>query len=99
MDNNIQKYLFGLEWCLKLYSTGKFIAYDYVYTGISLHPLSLLMCLNLGKLFNKISTIKKIPSEIYPVVVLPYHAKELIPKKYHHIMDTKLKYIYDEEFC
>lgn len=44
-------------------------------------------------------TYVPIPSDIYTVIVLPYSAKFLIPQKFHKLLDTKLKYLYDEENC
>lgn len=99
-NRNIYEYLYGLQWCLKLYSTGEYMSYDYIYVGESIHPMALFLYL-VGKLEEKIEfpieKYEKIPSDIYTILVTPYSMKYLIPKKYHQIVETKLKYIYDDK--
>lgn len=101
-DYNINDYLVGIRWCMSLYSTGNYASYDYIYSGKSMHPTSIVLYIQLNEI-NKIDLVKtpceKIPSELYTILVLPSSAKYLIPKKYHELLETDLKYIYDEEHC
>jgi len=101
-NTHVKDYLYGLSWCIHLYATGNYLDYDYLYFGESIHPMSIIVYL-MKNGFDNIKLEQQInhpiPSEIYPVLVLPYSAKTLIPKKYHFIIDKKLMFMYDEEFC
>lgn len=102
---NAEDYLYGLSWCIHLYATGNYLDYDYLYPGDSVHPTCIIQYFMQQKIHNmcNIKLIEKvckpIPSDIYPVVVLPHMAMSLVPKKYHEIIKNKLMYMYDEEFC
>lgn len=101
-DANVKNYVNGIHWCMALYSSGEYITYDYMYSGGSIHPMCILLYLvshNIKTIGLKSQSYTKIPSNIYPVIVMPYFAKDLIPKKYHSLINGKLKYMYDEEFC
>lgn len=105
INNTTSDYLDGIQWCMSLYMSGNYSNYDYVYSGKSIHPMVLSLYLNthsvqdLPLLNHVMSNDDKIQTNIYPLLVLPYSAKSLIPKKYHALMDNELKYIYDEEMC
>jgi 5'-3' exonuclease len=105
VHTNAEDYLYGLSWCIHLYATGNYLDYDYLYPGDSVHPRCIIQYFMQQKIHNmdNIKLIEKpctpIPSEIYPVVVLPHMAMSLVPKKYHEIIKNKLMYMYDEEFC
>lgn len=99
---HIQKYLQGLIWCLDLYSTGECHVYDYIYSGFNIHPLAILYYLEINhitRIDTLTSTCVPIKDTIYAIIVTPKKAKNLILHKYHHLMDTKLKFLYDEENC
>lgn len=101
-DPHVSEYIFGIQWCISLYESGDYPTYDYIYSGNSIHPASILLYILLN---NKMSIdiqkqqCEKIPSKLYPILVLPYSAKHLIPNKYHSLLDNELNYMYDEEFC
>lgn len=101
-DANIHKYLYGLQWCLSLYTTGNYLSYDYLFDDVSIHPAAINYYLQMRKIMD-IPTIKMVNTpiqmEIYTIIVLPYIAKSLIPQKYHTLLDNELKYLYDEEVC
>lgn len=101
-DSNLKDYLSGIRWCMSLYSTGNYASYDYIYSGKSMHPTSIVLYIQLNNI-KQIDLIKssceKIPSGLYTILVLPSSAKYLIPKKYHELLETDLKYIYEEEYC
>ena len=98
----VKSYLEGLIWCLKIYNTGICTNYEYNYTStIPVHPFELYFYL-----FSENDIISYGPqfslpvnAEIYPLLIMPYNAKYLIPQKYHSIMDDKLKYLYEVENC
>ncbi len=98
--NDVREYLFGIRWCMSLYSSGEYLTYDYIYDGQLVHPASIAMHILLNGInIIKHETYEKIPSDIYVVLITPYSAKQLIPKKYHGIIEKELEYIYEEEFC
>lgn len=101
----INSYLYGLKWCMMLYSSGKYATYDYSYNGESIHPFDIVLHISLQtKTINdelKIIESSCIPiqSDIYALLVLPYAAKELVPHQYHKYMKDKLWFMYKEENC
>jgi hypothetical protein len=102
LHSNVPEYLYGLVWCTKLYATGKFMNYNYLYFGSSVHPLCIQLFLASHKQFRidmTTSDYTPIPSSIYPVIVIPYNAIDLIPKKYHKAIKSKLMFMYEEELC
>lgn len=98
-DPNIETYLIGIQWCISLYFSGD-PTYDYIYNGDSIHPMCLILHINnMKKIIVPELETPKISSDIYPVIVLPYCAKDLIPKKFYNLIETKLQFMYEEEFC
>ena len=102
-EKNVVNYLEGLLWCLHMYQTGVCSMYNYIYNGEqSPSPNEILYYL----LFNTNVTINVPKSNVpplsasyYSLLLMPYNAKQLVPKQYHFLMDDKLKYIYDKELC
>lgn len=102
-EANVINYLEGLLWCLNMYNTGTCSMYDYIYNGDqSPSPNDILYFL----IFNTdfcirvpISNSKPLSSSYYTLLLMPYQAKKLVPKKYHKLMDGKFKYIYEKELC
>lgn len=94
-------YLEGLVWCTDIYRTGECKKYNYMYQHTPPHPFGIYYYL---KFHNK-GEIKYLPCksqispELYAIMLLPKKAKCLINAKYHKIMDTKLKFLYEEEEC
>lgn len=102
IHSHVEEYLYGLVWCTKLYATGKFMNYNYLYFGSSIHPLCIHVFLSSHPQFKinmQMNGYTPIPSLIYPVIVMPYNAIELIPGKYHQTIRDKLMFMYDEEMC
>ena len=102
IQSHVPEYLYGLVWCTKLYATGKFMNYNYLYFGSSIHPLCIQIFLASHPQFKIDMTVSEytpIPSSIYPVIVIPYCAIDLIPIKYHETIREKLMFLYDEELC
>jgi len=101
-NHNIYQYLFGLQWCVHLYSSGNYLKYDYICPNETFHPQTILLYLDLHKITElefKEEKCRKIPSSLFSVLVMPYSAQQLVPSKYHHLMDTKLQFSYEEEQC
>lgn len=95
-----QNYLTGILWCLDMYNSGSCKQYDYIYLYDTPHPYELLLHINFNQNISiKKSPIQPIPIDTYPVMVLPYKAKELIPKKYHQIVEKELRFLYEIEEC
>jgi 5'-3' exonuclease len=95
-------YIAGLMWCIKVYTTGKCVKYDYMYNyNVSPHPLGLMYYLELYNTDLKypIENLKSIPDDIYAILVLPKKARNLIDKKYHHVINNKLNFLFEEEVC
>lgn len=101
-NDDTYTYLMGLQWCMSLYIDGDYTMYDYVYNGDSPNPLCValtistrhLNVLNLSRYVGQ-----KIPSDIYPVLILPHSAKCLVKTKYHSIIDHELSYMFEQELC
>lgn len=101
-NENISTYLEGIQWCVSLYESGNYPTYDYIYNGISIHPMSIVLHIIIGRMQNikiRKSDCEKIQSDMCAAIVIPLSNRDLVPKKYHDILDNKLKYIYDEELC
>jgi len=95
-------YLEGLTWCLDIYRTGECRKYDYMYDYDPPHPLGILYYLKFIDSNIKVEYPLKpihIMPELYALLLLPKKAKCLINKKYHKLMDTQLKFLYEEEEC
>jgi len=103
-DDYIKSYLDGLLWCLDMYQTGKCQMYDYIYKGqYSISPCDLYFFLSKKNINKTIeipkSNTKPLEAAYYPLLVMPLKARSLIPKKYQNLIDTDLKYLYEEELC
>ena len=106
IQRNVKLYLFGLQWCLNMYRTGEYTYTKFIFSGDSLHPILIHLMIELNKYYeidkllpDDFTCNEIIPSEIYPAIVMPYSHIDLVDKKYHNLLNTKLKYIYDEEKC
>ncbi len=98
--NRVESYLNGLIWCLNTYNTGLCLDYTYTYTGgKSVHPYEIYYYLFAEKFTYNTKHTLPIKSEYYPLLIMPFGAKHLIPEKYHDLMDNELKYLYDLENC
>lgn len=102
--SRVRSYLEGLIWCLNIYNTGKCLNYEYAYTGDKpVHPYELYFHLFSEDILEDVLPNGKfslpISAYIYPLLIMPLSAKNLIPEKYHTIVDTELKYLYDMENC
>ncbi|QKF93623.1 5'-3' exoribonuclease [Fadolivirus algeromassiliense] len=101
-ESRSKSYINGLLWCLTMYNTGVCPKYDYIYTGNQApHPYELYfyLCGELNDIILPVSNSQPIPLEIYPLLILPKKAIELIPTKYHTLIDGQLKYLYEIEDC
>ncbi|MBA43029.1 MAG: hypothetical protein CMF62_03355 [Magnetococcales bacterium] len=99
-EENCKNYIEGLLWCVNMYSTGKCSAYDYEYNGKKApSPTELQFFFESEKRNIKvpINDSKPISHDVYPLLVMPKKAKNLINYKFHHAMDNQLKYLYLEE--
>ena len=97
----IKNYLDGLLWCLDMYNHGTCSMYDYVYTnsGVIL-PIYVKYYLDFyGSPQTPKSNTPPLTSEVYTLITMPKAAKNLIPKKYHKLLDTDLKDLYELEEC
>jgi 5'-3' exonuclease len=103
-EKNVINYLEGLLWCLNMYQTGECSMYDYLYVGDqTVLPHDILYFVIFNKYNNMIktpisNTLPISPSH-YSLLLMPYHGKKLVPKKYHSLMDKELKYLYEKELC
>jgi 5'-3' exonuclease len=100
-NKNIKKYLQGLLWCLKMYSSGKCPMYDYIFDEKSPTPIEILFYLE----FNNItdinipkSKIRPISNNIYPMLVMPKNASILIPYKYRKLLNNKFNFLFNEDY-
>lgn len=101
-ENRAKSYVQGLLWCLNMYNNGKCPKYDYIYTNNNcVHPYELFfyLCGETESVQLIVSESNPIPLEIYPLLVLPKKAQELIPEKYHNLMNNELAYLYEMEDC
>lgn len=96
-------YMEGLLWCLNMYQNGKCQMNDYVYTGIgSPSPYDILYFVMFNddyKFTIPKSDVLPLQKGYYCLLLMPYKAKCIIPEKYHSLMETKLKYLYEKELC
>lgn len=99
-EKKSQTYLEGLLWCLNMYSTGKCSKFNYMYNYAPPHPYELLIHICSSNIVQiPHSSIQPIPYYAYPLITLPKKAKNLIHPKYHHLMTSDLKYLYEIEDC
>lgn len=97
-----RNYLEGLLWCMNMYHTGVCSMYDYCYTlDIAPTPVEILFFLeqNQNNIMLPTSDTPAISCDIYTLFIMPKQAKSLIANKYHNVMNTYLKHIYDVENC
>ena len=100
-NKNIKKYLEGLLWCNKMYSTGKCPMYDYIYNDKAPSPIELMFYLEFNEIKEiniPISNIKPISNKIYPLLVLPKKASSLIPNEYKYLINTKFKFLHNSDY-
>jgi len=97
----IKSYVDGILWCHNIYSQGFVREYDYVYEGEMLLIPDLYYYFLLTKQHIKNEDILSMPPpiNIYPLIVLPYKAKNLIYKEQQELMDTTYNYLYEVENC
>lgn len=99
--NKISNYISGLLWCHDMYSTGQCPQYDYIYNDAKRNPLELyyyFLCTQIMPSVVYNNTIPP-PVKMYPMLVLPYCAKDLLYESQKLKMDAELKYLYLEEVC
>jgi 5'-3' exonuclease len=100
-NKNIKKYLEGLLWCNKMYSSGVCPMYDYIFDDKSPTPAEILFYLEFNNILNiniPQSNIKPISNKIYPLLVLPKKASELIPSNYKNLIETKFNFLYNSNY-
>lgn len=102
-NERAKSYLRGLLWCLKMYKYGECPNYTYAYDNDeSPHPYELLLYLCSTECkeykYEHIKT-ESIPSELYPLLVMPKKAQSFIHEKYKNLIDNELKYLYEAEDC
>lgn len=102
-ETDTENYLEGLLWCFQMYKSGDCPKYDYVfntkYTPNPVDILNYMLCCSIKDIKIPTSNSKPLLAEDYCLFTMPLQAKKLIPKKYHKLMDTKLKFLYDDENC
>ena len=102
-DDMIINYLEGLLWCLNMYQTGKCPMYDFIYKWkYSPSPIDLLHFFMFNPDYEieiPKSDTKPLSPKYYTLLLMPYKAKKLVPKKYHNLIDGELKYLYEKELC
>lgn len=95
-----KNYVNGIQWCLDMYINGQCVDNTYTYTfdcGPDL--LELLVYISSYVEEEKINKCITIPTQLYPIILLPYNAKHLIDPKLHHLMDNEMHYLYEAELC
>jgi hypothetical protein len=103
--SNVKNYFNGLQWCLQLYISGNYPTYNYICKSETIHPMCLFLFLQNYKNHSSSSSLinyekyEPISSEQYPLFVMPYSHLDFVNEKFHHIINKKLMFMYDEEFC
>jgi hypothetical protein len=98
----IENYLQALLWCNNMYKNGCCSMFDFMCHEVSPKPIDVLHYLLINKNINLIipkSNTKPINTSIYPLLLLPKKASDLIPNKFKSILNTKLNYLYKNEEC
>ncbi len=99
--NKYNDYVFGLLWCINLYTNkinhNKDCYYTFNFSHKCIHPIELSMFVHgLGKICNydndfvktmQRQNIRKIPNEIYAMLIIPQQSKHIINIKNHDIHD------------
>jgi len=83
-----------------MYFNGDCINNHYMYEGISIDPIHLILFLN-SMSINKTINLKKseaIPNDLCSIILLPYSGRKLINPKYYDFMDS-CKILYESENC
>mgnify|MGYP001011998677 CR=1 FL=1 len=103
---NIDNYFNGLQWCMQLYISGNYPTYKYICETDVIHPMNLFQFLQKCEFNRQYKSIIikhenyiPISSNQYPLLIMPYSCIDLIPEKYHSIINEKLMYMFEEEFC
>ena len=97
--DRVKSYLNGLLWCFKTYSSGTCTDYSYAYTDKMVHPYELYLYLCWETVTYETKFSLPISHKIYPLLIMPFSAKNLIPQKFHNLMDNELNYLYNQENC
>lgn len=92
-------YLSGILWCLHMYKTGICPDYTYAYTSGVVHPCELILYLYTNNVELQVNSREAINAYVYPLMIMPYGAKCLVPNKFHKLMDGPLSYLYEMEKC
>ncbi len=101
-EDAVQNYLDGLLWCLRMYQTGVCPKYDYVYEYKQApNPSEVRFFLKQMKKPIQMprSSVKPMNLDACVLLLMPYKAKNLVPKHLHKLMMNELSYIYEEELC
>jgi 5'-3' exonuclease len=101
-EDRVKKYLECITWCMSMYSKGKCPMQEYTYDPIvTPTPLDIIYycytCKN-GNVQVPKSDTKPLSNDIYPLLVMPKAAVNLIPKDYHKYVNKELKHIYDDNY-
>lgn len=97
-----KNYVDGIEWCINMYMNGKCIDNTYVYafdSGPELLELFMYIVSSKKDIITTNIKYVNIPTNIYPILVLPYNGKNSIDSKLHSLMDTDFHYLYELELC
>jgi 5'-3' exonuclease len=96
----IKSYLEGLMWCLNMYFFGDCINNHYMYEGLSIDPIHIIIFLN-SMSINQTKNLRKtnsISNDLCSIILLPYSAKKLVNPKYYDFMDSN-PILYQSEHC
>lgn len=99
-DQTIRNYLEGLLWCLNMYQTGYCPKYDYYHGSDGVSPADILYFIARNKNIDiPKSDTKPLSSDIYTLLIMPQHAKKLIPPKLQTLINKDLMHIFSYENC
>ena len=102
--DKIKYYLEGIIWCITNYITNSCKKFDYMYTFGAIEPLDILYFFEMNnKIIIQYPTpiFEPIDKTIYPILILPKKAINLINQKYHDLIknNKELQFLYEEEEC
>jgi hypothetical protein len=102
--DKIKYYLEGIIWCITNYTTNSCKKYDYMYAFGSIEPLDILYFFEMNSKINinyPLPSFDPIDKNIYPILILPKKAIDLINPKYHNLIknEKELQILYEEEEC
>ena len=95
----IINYLEGVLWCYNMYSSGVCTMYDYIYkfkTSVSAIEILMFLLTEEQDINIPVSDAPAIDSNIYTLLVVPKSSRNIIPKKYHKLLDNELSYIFED---